>query len=303
VRIGSLFTGYGGLDLGVMEAIGGELAWVADNNPAASQLLAARFPNAFNIGDVSAYGDCGCGELIPWDHLPPIDVLTAGYPCQPFSTAGLRKGAEDERHLWPYVADAISGLEPRAVILENVVNHLRIGFGQVLDDLAGLGYRTRWGVVRASDAGAPHGRARVFALATHTDYATQFGRVQPRMGPRGDAGRRHADHSPIEWGDFGPAVRRWERITGRPSPVPYGRATHGRPRLEPEWVEWLMGLPRGWVTGPLPDADLFGMGQKLSRHDALVMLGNGVVPQQAALALDVLFQGAANDLRKTLATV
>jgi hypothetical protein len=64
-----------------------------------------------------------------------------------------------------------------------------------------------------------------------------------------------------------------------------------------------MGLPQGWVTGPLPDADLFGMGQKLSRHDALVMLGNGVVPQQAALALDVLLQGATNDIRQGLATV
>jgi len=294
VRIGSLFTGYGGLDLGVMRAIGGHVAWVADNNPAAAQLLAARFPDAPNFGDVTCRS---------WSDTPPVDVLTAGYPCQPFSTAGLRKGAQDERHLWPYVADAIAGLQPRAVILENVVNHLRIGFGQVLDDLAGLGYRTQWGVVRAADAGAPHGRARLFAIATHADDSAFLGRIQPRMGSRGDAGRRHAGHSPIEWGDFGPAVRRWELITGRPAPMPYGRAAHGRPRLEPEWVEWLMGLPHGWVTGPLPDADLFDMGRRLTRHEALVMLGNGVVPQQAALALDVLLKGTPYDIRQGLATV
>lgn len=85
--------------------------------------------------------------------------------------------------------------------------------------------------------------------------------------------------------------------------MPYGRAAHGRPRLEPEWVEWLMGLPQGWVTGPIPDTDLFGMGRRLSRHEALVMLGNGVLPQQAALALDVLLQGASDHVRQGLATV
>lgn len=65
----------------------------------------------------------------------------------------------------------------------------------------------------------------------------------------------------------------------------------------------MMGLPAGWVTGVLPDDDLFGMGHRLQRHDALIMLGNGVVPQQAALALDVLLQGASDDFRQGFATV
>lgn len=303
MRIGSLFSGYGGLDLAALEVLGGEITWHAEIDPAACKVLAARFPDSVNIGNVNHYGNCTCGDVIPWDHLPAVDVLTAGYPCQPFSTAGLRKGADDDRHLWPAVADAILGLQPPLVILENVVNHLRIGFGAVLDDLSRMGYRVRWGVVRASDAGAPHGRARVFAVATHPDHSAQLRRVQPRMGPRGNAGRRHADHSPLEWGDFGPAVRRWESILGRPAPQAWADGPPGRPRLNPEWVEWLMGLPAGWVTGVLPDDDLFGMGYRLQRHDALTMLGNGVVPQQAALALDVLLQGAPDDFRQGFATV
>ena len=64
-----------------------------------------------------------------------------------------------------------------------------------------------------------------------------------------------------------------------------------------------MGLPAGWVTGVLPDDHLFGMGYRLQRHDALTMLGNGVVPQQAALALDVLLKGTPNDFTQSLATV
>ena len=98
--------------------------------------------------------------------MPPVDILTGGYPCQPFSAAGQRKGTTDDRHLWPYVREAISEMSPSLVVLENVFGHLSLGFDEVLADLQLLNYETRWTIIRASDIGAPHHRARLFMLAT-----------------------------------------------------------------------------------------------------------------------------------------
>lgn len=97
--------------------------------------------------------------------MPPVDIITAGYPCQPFSNAGKRLGTDDPRHIWPFIAEAISDIRPRLVVLENVAAHLRRGFDVVLSDLAKIGYDARWTVVRASDAGAPHRRERLFVVA------------------------------------------------------------------------------------------------------------------------------------------
>lgn len=155
-RIGSLFSGYGGLDLGVRAVIGGDVVWHCEYDKAPSAILAHHYPGVVNFGDVKS---------VDWSTVEPIDVLTGGYPCQPFSHAGNRKGTTDERHLWPYVALAIGALRPSLVILENVSGHLSLGLGDVLGDLAALGYDATWGVVRASDAGACHQRARVFIVA------------------------------------------------------------------------------------------------------------------------------------------
>ena len=102
MRVGSLFSGYGGLDL----AVGGELAWYSEIEPAACKVLAAHHPDVPNLGDITK---------VNWSDVPPVDVLTAGYPCQPFSNAGNRKGTNDERHLWPYVRDAISAIPSNLV--------------------------------------------------------------------------------------------------------------------------------------------------------------------------------------------
>ena len=156
MRIGSLCSGYGGLDLGVMEVLGGELAWHVEYDAAPSKVLEHHWPTVPNYGDLT---------VLDWSTLPPVDVITAGYPCQPFSIAGKRKGADDERHLWPYIKDAIRQLRPRLVVLENVRGHLTLGFGRVVGDLAELGYDTRWICIPASAAGAPHRRERVFIVA------------------------------------------------------------------------------------------------------------------------------------------
>lgn len=350
-------------------------AWHVEYDKHPSAILAHRFPGVPNYGDV---------KTTDWASLEPVDWLTAGYPCQPFSLAGLRLGEDDPRHLWPGVAHAIGVLRPRRILLENVSAHLRVGFPTVLADLADLGYDASWGVVRASDAGAPHARARLFIVARDTDSpasgerrvaaprqaeggrswpnAGGSGRALPaadpevdRWGPRGlsvgegaeqpvtcvggdasadtssdrrgegraeparlkrrpdvalgglpaspdpdsdgrggleeqhrDAPARvdgeHRGHPDgrgdgPDWGAYSSAVGRWEQVTGRPAPRPtQPSARGGGERLSPAFVEWMMGLPAGWVT------DVPG----LPRNAQLKALGNGVVPQQAALAVRLL---------------
>lgn len=374
MRIGSLFTGYGGLDMAVQQTLGGEVAWYSEIEPAACKVLAAHYPGVPNLGDITA---------VDWATVPPVDILTGGYPCQPFSHAGQRKGKNDERHLWPYVCAAIDALRPSLVVPENVRGHLTLGFGDVLADLSRVGYDATWGVVRASDAGAPHGRARIFiaaypdstGLEGHSGAAGAASTGRHRhpesspVGPPADAdsigheragearhgwtgpeddrqsaadadrdghgrelhargvgslegseegdpserqrarresdsgsdiapadaegGRRGAgqgsaaasgghefsgigDSRGMDWGKYEPAIRRWERLT-RPAPDPTIPGANGRPRLSPRFVEWLMGLDDGHITG-----------HGLRPAQELKMLGNGVVPQQAALALQML---------------
>lgn len=409
-RIGSLCTGYGGLDLGVQAVIGGRTVWVSDIDKGSCKLLEYRYSDVPNLGDFTK---------TDWATVEPVDVLTAGFPCQPVSHAGKRLGDDDERWLWDDVARAVRELRPGLVVLENVRGLLTAGsgrlFGRVLGSLAGLGYDAQWHGLRAADVGAPHGRFRVFILATDTRRirggagwtavagqaasggafgdvarcdllptpratdgvkggpnqrgssgdlmlpsavahllptpttqdganiagASQFDRnslplnavaallptpavtnLDTREGARAnlhnDAARllptpnasvsqdgegfdtwearrqialtkgyngngigmmplTIAVQSP-EWGDYAAAIHRWEHTLGRPAPAPTQTSSKGNPQLAPAFVEWMMGLPAGWVT------DVPG----ITRNEALKLCGNGVVPQQAEAALRVL---------------
>lgn len=159
--IGSLCTGYGGLDLAVLAVLGGHLAWVADNDPAASRLLTTRWPDVPNLGDIRS---------LDWHTVARIDILTAGFPCQDISHAGTRRGITGPRSsLWTTVADAISVLRPGHLFVENVAALRNRGLDRVLADLAALRYDATWLCLRASDVGAAHRRDRFFLLATPTD--------------------------------------------------------------------------------------------------------------------------------------
>ena len=114
--IGSLCTGYAGLDAAASSVFGGGLAWVAENDRAARTLLEYRFPDVPNLGDMTR---------IDWAQVPPVKVLAAGIPCQGWSAAGKRKGHDDERWLWADMAEAIRVMRPRWVIVENVPGLLR----------------------------------------------------------------------------------------------------------------------------------------------------------------------------------
>ncbi|MFF6781382.1 DNA (cytosine-5-)-methyltransferase [Streptomyces sp. NPDC012510] len=195
-RIGSLCTGYGGLDEAVRQVFGGTVAWHCqyeppdkdgreDKNQYAAQILAHHWPKIPNHGDLTK---------VDWDQVEPVDILTAGFPCQDVSLAGLRAGlAEGTRSgLWLHVARAIEALQPRLVVIENVRGLLSAkadsdvepctwcvgdagdepllrALGAVLADLARLGLDAEWQVFRASDVGAPHQRERVFLLAWPAD--------------------------------------------------------------------------------------------------------------------------------------
>jgi site-specific DNA-cytosine methylase len=151
LRIGSLFTGYGGLDLAVEEVTGGEVVWVCDPDPGARQILAYRYPGVPNLGDITRMRDPldpeALGELFDlatsWADVTPVDVLCGGFPCQDVSSAGRRAGLAGARSgLWAHFARAIAELRPRFVVIENVYGLLGAKAGRSADaldpDLAAL---------------------------------------------------------------------------------------------------------------------------------------------------------------------
>ena len=183
LKVGSLFSGYGGLDLAVTESFDAEVVWHCEWEDAPSRVLEAHWPNVPNYRDVSK---------VDWEAVEPVDILTGGFPCQDVSQAGRRAGLKSGTRsgLWSEFAKAISVLRPSYVVIENVRGltsakadsdveycawcmgeadgggSLMRALGAVLGDLADLGYNAKWTGLRAADAGAPHNRYRIFILAS-----------------------------------------------------------------------------------------------------------------------------------------
>ncbi|MCW3818615.1 DNA (cytosine-5-)-methyltransferase [Micromonospora sp. DR5-3] len=175
MRIGSLCTGYGGLDLAVELVLGGRLAWYAEVDRHARTVLEHHWPGVRNLGDI---------RTVDWTRIEPVDVLTAGFPCQDISNAGKRAGITGiHSSLWTSVVDAVRALRPPLVFVENVAALLRRGFDVVAADLAALGYDTSWTCLRASDIGAPHRRDRLFLLATPTELLGRGADVADAVRP------------------------------------------------------------------------------------------------------------------------
>jgi DNA (cytosine-5)-methyltransferase 1 len=159
----SLCSGAGGLDLGLAIAIPGYRAvGHVERETFAAATLVARMEDAA-LDPAPVWDDVATFDGRPWRGA--VDIVTAGYPCQPFSVAGKRRGADDPRHLWPHVARIVGETEPPFVFLENVAHHLRLGFPEVAGGLVGMGYRLAAGLFTAAEVGAPHKRERLFILA------------------------------------------------------------------------------------------------------------------------------------------
>ena len=201
---GSLFAGMGGLDLAIADVFGAETAWVSDVDPGANAILAHRYPDAPNLGDITA---------VDWSTVEPVDIISGGSPCQDLSMAGRRAGMTPgtRSNLWESMREAIAVIRPSFVVWENVHGALSANassslehcpgcmggaehggpvlraLGRVLGDLADLGFDAQWHGLRAADVGACHGRFRVFVLA----YANEQ-RHERRRGAR-DGWTRPAD--------------------------------------------------------------------------------------------------------------
>ena len=155
LTVGSLFSGIGGLDLG-LERAGMKVIWNSEIDDFACRVLKKHWPAVPNLGNI---------KEVDFNNVERPDVICGGYPCQPFSNAGKRQGEADPRHLFPWVLNAVSVLRPRYVVLENVRGHLSMGGVSVIGSLTHIGYNAEWRVISAASVGAPHRRDRVFIIA------------------------------------------------------------------------------------------------------------------------------------------
>ncbi len=175
MKVGSLFSGIGGFDLG-LERAGCEILWQVENDDYCRAVLRKHWPYVPCHYDIRA---------IDWRYVPPVDLVCGGFPCQPFSCAGKRRGAEDDRYLWPEVVRCLEILQPTWGLFENVPGLIGLGLDQVLTDLESLGYETGTLCVPACAVDAPHLRQRLWIVA----YAGRERRQQDARGTHGDEGQ------------------------------------------------------------------------------------------------------------------
>ncbi|MBT7941731.1 MAG: DNA (cytosine-5-)-methyltransferase [Alphaproteobacteria bacterium] len=211
-----LFSGIGGFSLG-LERAGMTTVAFCEVDPWCRKILAKHWP------DVPCFDDV---RTLKGDDVGSVQLICGGFPCQPFSQAGLRRGAEDDRHLWPEMFRIIKDIRPRWVIGENVAGHISMGLDDVLSDLEGEGY-TCWPIViPACAVDAPHRRDRVWIVA---DASQQFSDGRNNNG-RGRPGQTSEFRNGVE--ESGPVCCRWLSESG------VGRVAHGIPRR----VDRLKGL-------------------------------------------------------------
>lgn len=157
MRIGSLFSGIGGLELGLERAGCGHTVWQVERDGFCQKVLEKRWPSALRFDDVCTVGS---------HNLPPADLICGGFPCQDISYAGRGAGLAGARSgLWYEFARIVGEMGPRIVVVENVVALRRRGLSAVLGTLADLGYDAEWATVSASQFGAVHKRERTFIVA------------------------------------------------------------------------------------------------------------------------------------------
>jgi len=167
-KIGSLFSGIGGLELGLERSGLGRVAWQCEIDPFCRDVLERHWPEAKRYGDITSL------------HAPSsVEVMCGGFPCQDVSLAGKNAGMENGTRsgLWAEYARLIGEVRPKIVVIENVPGLLQRGLRRVLADLASLGYDAEWAALSAADVGAPHLRRRIFIVATDPE------RVQLRPEP------------------------------------------------------------------------------------------------------------------------
>ena len=280
----SLFSGYGGLERGVAAAIGGARAVCMVEREAFSIANMVAQMEAGTLAQAPIWTDVTTFDGKPWRGR--VDILTGGPPCQPFSTAGKRKHTDDERWIWADVARIIGEVRPGVVFLENVPGLRKRGLGVMLRDLAAMGYDAEWGCFKASDAGAPHRRNRLFLLA-YSDREQLRQHQQRAQGGRVhlcDGGQAQPEHdgAKLAYASGLGLSELWPSHddNGGDAPRHQPDGCHAFPPGPDDTDGW-----RRWTRagGPQPGVRGGSHGAP-DRVDRIRLLGNGVVPAQAAFA-------------------
>ncbi len=276
----ALCAGVGGLSLGLKIAIPDHriVCYVERESYAASTLVARMEDKTLDKAPI--WDDVTTFDGQQW--RGKVDIVTAGYPCQPFSTAGKKLGTKDPRHIWPDIARVIGEVKPTWVFIENVPGHLQLGFDEVRIDLRNLGFRVEPGIFSAEETGANHLRKRLFALA-YAQGGRFSGRKDQQESKREIRGRSNANGKG--------AARREESVANASSPQ---RKTGGEissiyPKRSSEGhtPDTYAGRPGWWDVEPDVGRVVNGIPR---RADRLRVAGQGVVPVAAALAFVSLWE-------------
>ena len=235
-----LFSGIGGFALAAQWA-GIETVAFCEIDDFACKVLNKNFPNVPIHRDI---------RELDGEQYARIDIITGGYPCQPFSVAGSQKAENDNRHLWPEMRRIVAQAKPTWLICENVYGHVALGLDDVLYDLEGLGYAAQPFVIPALAAGANHNRERVFIVANATSDGCN---ESPTAGSYEAAN----DNRP-----------RWQEED----------CNHERRSGLRLGMDWRSGTPWGWGAEPPALRVDDGLPDRMDRNRAL---GNAIVPQVA----------------------
>lgn len=260
-RVLSLCSGIGGLDLG-LPFRSRTVAYVEREAFAVATLIARMQDGSLAPGAI--WDDIQSFDGSAWRGV--VDCVVAGYPCQPFAQGGLRRGADDERYLWPHVARIIQECEAPVVFLENVSGHLNRGLREVVGRLDAMGYRTAGGLYGAEEVGASQGRERVFVLA----YRGRTGReilCQAHDDNRRDASGYNASRCTSDVAPFPPYLD---------DQLGWDRALGSEPLRQPAL--------RRVADGVSSELDSPYEADESLRIDRIRALGNAVIPLQAAWA-------------------
>ena len=262
LRMLDLFAGIGGFSYAGEKLVGGfETVAFCEYDEHAQRVLRKHWPDTEIIRDIRELAN----DADRFRGM--VDIITGGYPCQPFSLAGVRRGDQDDRHLWPEMLRVIQAVRPRWVIGENVAGHISMGLDTVLTDLEAAGYASRCYVIPAVAADAPHRRDRCWIVA-HAGCQRQGAEVSrsggqsidgTAQGQRTEARNRFADggEDVADTNREGLEGAEWQGFEGRGERPSIGSWW----KTEPELGRVANGIPR--------------------RVDRIKGLGNAIVPQIA----------------------
>lgn len=254
LRVLDLFSGIGGFSLGLERTGGFSTVAFCEIDPFCQKVLKKHWP------DVPIYND-----VRTLDYDGPVDVITGGYPCQPFSTAGKRRGEADDRHLWPAMFSLIQKHRPAWVIGENVAGHVSMGLDEVLSDLEGADYQARAFIIPAVGVDAPHKRDRVWIVA-NSGSGRQCGQGQGEGKQPGGAEVIGTSQAMADAASIGQQGRGESFEWGSKEANGEGQADHA----------FAIRQPRFWPTEPAVARVAHGVPRRVDR---LRSLGNAVVPQ------------------------